>query len=301
MKKIEPPKKIKWPKRSTSSASVKAPKFATDLYADLRDRRLLPLVAVMLVAIIAVPFLLVGGDDTNKATAPVVAAAALPARTSFTVVPANSGLRDYHRRLGHRSATSPFSHPVAKRPSESAAATGNSEGGGSSSGGAPEMETSTPGPAPESSTGGESGDKTTTHVVIQKKVLGYEINARAGFLGSIHAQHGIEPNTRLPNRKNPVIVFVGLTDNKKGTLFLMTSSVTAYYGNAHCAVDKQSCQMVELKPGKSVTFAYGYGDARYKLTLRKIVPVVDTREAASTVTSPKGSDISTNGGATAGE
>ena len=37
---------------------VKTPKFLTDLVRDLRDRRLLPLVAVLVVAIVAVPIAL---------------------------------------------------------------------------------------------------------------------------------------------------------------------------------------------------------------------------------------------------
>ncbi len=53
-------------------------------------------------------------------------------------------------------------------------------------------------------------------------------------------------------------------------------------------VDKQACQLLELKPGNSATFAYGYGDSRYKLTLKKIVPVVATRQKAATVTASEG-------------
>ena len=41
---------------------LKVPDFLRDLYYDLRDRRLLPLVALVIVAIVAVPFLLGGGS-----------------------------------------------------------------------------------------------------------------------------------------------------------------------------------------------------------------------------------------------
>ena len=45
------------------------PPFLVDLYYDLRDRRLLPLLALVLVAIVAVPFLLGGGSvvKSNRA------------------------------------------------------------------------------------------------------------------------------------------------------------------------------------------------------------------------------------------
>lgn len=44
---------------------MKVPTFLSDLYWDLHDRRLLPLVALIVVAIVAVPFLL-GGTRENR-------------------------------------------------------------------------------------------------------------------------------------------------------------------------------------------------------------------------------------------
>jgi hypothetical protein len=307
MKKLELRKKLTMPKRPSVSTGVKAPKFATDLYADLRDRRLLPLVVVLVVAIAAIPFLL-GGDDGSRSQASLPASPAVtgtPARASFAVVPADPGLRAYRERFGHRPSQDPFSQPASASGSEGAA----SEGAGSSStagaagetieGGSTGAETTTVEVPPP---GGETeGGDTTTKVVVQKQVLGYEIDARAGFVGSVHAQQGIPPATRLPSRKNPVVVFVGLSKDKNHALFLMTSNVTAYYGKGQCAVDKQSCQLLELGPGKSATFAYGYGEARYKVFLQRIVPVVNTSEAATTTvtTTRDGGKDSANGGATA--
>ncbi|HEY2478128.1 MAG TPA: hypothetical protein VGI17_05310 [Solirubrobacterales bacterium] len=90
--------------------SIRVPSFVEDLYYDLKERRLLPLVALGIVAIIAVPFLLSGGSDKPEATAPVPrggTVTASDARGSLTVVRANPGLRDYRKRL-HRKAADPF-------------------------------------------------------------------------------------------------------------------------------------------------------------------------------------------------
>ena len=54
MKRIGP--ELKMPKLKGSDAKV--PPVLADLYYDLRDRRLLPLIALILVAIVAAPFLL---------------------------------------------------------------------------------------------------------------------------------------------------------------------------------------------------------------------------------------------------
>lgn len=90
--------------------NLRVPAFLEDLYYDLKDRRLLPLVALGIVAIIAVPFLLAGGSDKPEAHAPRVRgsiATASGADGSLTVVRSNPGLRDYRKRL-HRKPTDPF-------------------------------------------------------------------------------------------------------------------------------------------------------------------------------------------------
>ncbi|MET0559258.1 MAG: hypothetical protein ABW065_11375 [Solirubrobacterales bacterium] len=97
---------------------VKVPLFLEELYYDLRDRRLLPLVALVLVAIVAVPFLLSGGpSDSEEGAAPAPQAGASTApganAAQLTVVKAEPGLRDYRKRLRERSATDPFRQPAS--------------------------------------------------------------------------------------------------------------------------------------------------------------------------------------------
>jgi len=89
--------------------NLKVPAFLEDLYYDLKDRRLLPLVALAIVATVAVPFLLAGGSEEPAAKAAPQAggASASGARASLTVVRANPGLRDYRKRLRHREPTDP--------------------------------------------------------------------------------------------------------------------------------------------------------------------------------------------------
>ncbi|HVY96022.1 MAG TPA: hypothetical protein VHA54_03580 [Solirubrobacterales bacterium] len=103
-------KRLKGPELKLSG--LRAPDFLVDLYWDLRDRRLLPLVALGLVAIVAVPFLLSGGSDEE---APEAGAGALQATqeassggAELTVVKATPVLRDYRRRLRDRSPSDPF-------------------------------------------------------------------------------------------------------------------------------------------------------------------------------------------------
>jgi hypothetical protein len=118
--------------------------------------------------------------------------------------------------------------------------------------------------------GSPSGGRETSAPPV---VVGYTIDAEAGFLPHATEKTEIAPLTKLPNARHPVVVFMGLSQNHKRALFLMTGEVTAWYGG-HCALDKQACQLIEVGAGKGATFAYGYGDSRYKVRVKKIVPTL---------------------------
>jgi hypothetical protein len=109
VKRIGPELKLRKPDLS----KAKVPPVLADVYYDLRDRRLLPLIALVVVAIVAVPFLL--GDSSEGLPEPAPANTAIAAlkesagkTTELTVVEAQPGLRDYRRRLRGRTATNPF-------------------------------------------------------------------------------------------------------------------------------------------------------------------------------------------------
>jgi hypothetical protein len=331
--------KPKLSRPSLGGPDLRMPKLLTDLYADLRDRRLLPLVALLIVAIIAAPILLSGGGD--KEETPAITPANVEGETKdagLTVVPAEDGLRDYQRRLGHRGALNPFRQPPELETStgESSSSTSSNSGGESESESSPEQTSSSgsevvtktvggvttevpvssTNPSPqeqphhkssksessgsESTEGSESAEATpaeptpstpaepakpaepahtetaTSESPSQEPgpgvIVGYTIDAEAGFVPKTIEKTGIAPMTKLPNKKHPLVLFMGLSKDHKRALFLMTSNVTAYYGG-HCALDKQACQLVEVRPGKGVTFVAGYGESRYKLHVNRIVPV----------------------------
>lgn len=349
--------------RSETGPEVRVPKLLSDLYGDLRDRHLLPIVGILLVAMIAAPILLSGSgghEEEAPAIAPVSGVGGSSADGTFAVVPAGTSLRDYKKRLGHREALNPFrqSHHAAGQPhSETGSsnpasgsaldqpAPGHSEetsvgtptetaesvvtttvggvttevpgresrppaerghgdkeakephvqaeepkpvrpakpgrhgAGGAEGKGSPPATPSEPvQPAVPSkpaegngagSSGGSSSEvsKTPTPAVV----VGYTIDAEAGFVPHSTDKTEIAPMTKLPNAKHPVVVFMGLSPDHKRALFLMTGEVTAWYGG-HCALGKQACQLVEVGAGKGVTFAYGYGNSRYKVHVKQIVP-----------------------------
>jgi hypothetical protein len=142
---------------------LKVPAVLSDLYYDLRDRRLLPLIGLLAVAIVATPFLLGQGSE---ALAPPPTPAAIQAlkesegrpTASLTVVEANPGLRDYRRRLRNRTPLDPFREPPQPNLKGAQLGKGSSGKEGSSSSSASFNSTST---TTEKSTTKE-GSKTTT-------------------------------------------------------------------------------------------------------------------------------------------
>ena len=141
---------------------LKVPPFVGDLYYDLRERRLLPILVLAVVAIVAVPILLGGGseeEESGSASAGAIAGTSGTQASHFTVVESKPGLRDYRKRLARRSPTDPFKQRFTGQ--ELGNAELNPESGGGSVSMPVEGGSSTPteetiAPAPEES-GGDSG------------------------------------------------------------------------------------------------------------------------------------------------
>jgi uncharacterized membrane protein YgcG len=252
---------------------VHLPSFITDVYADLRDRRLLPLVALLIVAIAAVPFLLGGSSKEHGVTAVPNVAGNSVNTASLSVVPAGTELQEYKKRLDHRRTVNPFNpysatkHPTPAPKAKRAAAPVSEEPS--------EVGSATPG-----ETGGTGGTSSTTIVtkpVVKANItasVGVTAEVKAGFVGSELKPYELEPQTQLPQGKT-AIVYTGYS-KKGGALFLMTSAVSEFVGDGSCVLGGGSaCQVVEVKPKGSEVFRIGYGETRYKVIFLGFESVVE--------------------------
>lgn len=283
---------------------LKVPPFATDLYHDLRDRRLLPLIALVLVAIVAVPFLL-GGDSEEALPSPqgmgvieeLKAEAADPA--SLTVVEAKPGLRDYRKRLRGRSPTDPFQQrytgPVLKGADlpESKGKGGSGFGSESTTTSVTETTTETetetttgggaapgkPAPSPGEGKdkggdgGGEQPGATVYSFAIDVKIIKTTGEGDAKKTSEPMLRHRVLPTTSLPGAKTQVVTYMGLSPKTEKPTFLVSTEVTAMFGEGKCAAGTDICQLVELEPGFPQTFVYGEAGTRYKIKVLDVEPV----------------------------
>jgi hypothetical protein len=267
----------------------KVPTLVGDLFYDLRERRLLPLVGLVLVAIVAVPFLL--GDSEEAApptpeTSPI--AGASKTAEHLVVVESKPGLRDYHKRLADQTPTDPFEQRFT-----------GATGGQLSS----EVETSSAPPTTESPTtttttsgsepSSDSPSTDTGNTADPDLVLfSFAINVKITRSGGKDAAPGqdpepvvkkrILPQTALPGDKAPVVTYMGVSrkttdlDHPK-LLLLVSPEVKSVFGDAKCVSGSETCQMLEVEPGFPEVFVYGANEVHYTVNILKAGFVVTGR------------------------
>ena len=100
------------------------------LYQDLRRQRLLPVVAILIVAIVLVPMALgAGGEPTPPQTALAAGIAPL-VKSEPVVLPATPELRDFHKRLNEFAKKNPFHQPQPLKVAGSGSGSNSSDTSG---------------------------------------------------------------------------------------------------------------------------------------------------------------------------
>lgn len=275
---------IKFPSKLPA---LKVPKFLSDLYADLRDRHLLPFVAVLAIAIVAVPIALSESSTEEEAATPIapVGRASSSAGGGNDVVVARSvpGLRNYHQRLGHLSPSNPFKPKFTNSKPKSESSSSGEESSASSSSESSEGEVTV------TTEGGETS--TTTHHLFY---FTWEIDVRVVPVSSNGHPSEAEPSVRrglpeltpLPGRKTPALTFMQPSADEKGALMLVNSNVQGLFGEAVCVSGGDTCQLLELKKGLPETVVYGANERIFRIELLD-VKVVETDPPKATPGKPQ--------------
>lgn len=258
---------------------LKVPDFLLDLYYDLKDRHLLPLVALLLVAIVAVPIALSqSGSEEPEAGGAAETAVATPsavsAKSGVLVAKSAPGLRDYKRRLQRMEAEDPFVQQYRGKASESSSAApgGTSEAEPVSSGGS--TETYVPAPTSPTGTGGEptpgQGELTYFSYAIDVRVVPGGSQEGATSAGDAQVRRNLPELTMLPSRETPAVIYMGSTKDGKKALMMVSSNVEAIFGDAKCVLGSDSCQLLAMEPGVPETVIYGGEGRTFKIELLKV-------------------------------
>jgi hypothetical protein len=313
MKRLKIGPELKMPKlgrgkSKPGSSNLKVPPFAADVFYDLRERRLLPLVALVAVAILAVPFLL--GSSEEPVPPPTAAEGAEEAaelevtgQPTLTVVQAKPGLRDYRKRLRGRTPTNPFKQKYTGLPAgaelESTVETSPSglAGGESSevsvtdegdtvtvevdedggSGSAPSSPGTGAGSGPGRGATGPAPDDGT-------QFYAYRPDLRFGIAGSGQLKEYTDlPVASLLPKENPVMIFLGATEPGDRVVFDVSSEVVLVKGGGRCIGGRLSCGLLFIREGESVTLLTEVPGRTFQLAIDSIdfVPVDRPKPASS--------------------
>jgi hypothetical protein len=295
--------------------------FATDLWNDLREKRLWPVALLLLAGLFAVPVLFSkGAGEPPAASAPTASSAPeAPDPAEFeglASVELEESLPSEGSSLDTFDPSDPFRPPEkvlqrAERPASGATAAGptgdtataTTDGGSGASGvssgsdgssGVGGGTESKGGPGnDEGGAGGDGGGTTTTTTTTEYT---WVIDVTFTLNGRTRKLKGFERLDMLPSRASPLLLFLGVSSNAGNAVFLVDSRLETAGEEGKCRPSKAKCAFLYLGAGSAQVFTNGAG-ALYGLTIDRIRKVkVD--EAASASQLNKGAKASASLGAT---
>jgi hypothetical protein len=252
--------------------------FFLDLWHDLREKRLWPVAAGLLAALVAIPAVMLKPASQGTAQpVPVTPTAKVPTLPAVEVSNSpnqNSNLRTFKQRDPFKPLSalkSASSNPTAGSTSSSAkakSAGGSSPASTSSAGGS--APSSSPTPSSSSTTPSSSG--TSPSAGTNVKYYRYTADLSFGKAGALKTLKGQTDFTMLPDAKTAAVVFMGVTNDAKSALFFISDPAYTASGEGTCN-DKQDCRFVKLSlsaKNDQETFTSLDGSTVYKLKLLKL-------------------------------
>jgi hypothetical protein len=270
-----------------------------DVWHDLRAKRLWPVALVLLAGIVAVPLVLAKKAE-EPAVAPPAPAADAPEPQSGPAELAEVKLEDLGQGSGSSLSSfddpgNPFAPPpevlnkIRDQASGDAAPADSGSGGGAPApkiegdvnfniggGGAPGG-----GTAPDTGIGGtgggtgntgspgdtpappvDGGEKTTTVSYTYVADVTFRVNNRRREIKAL------EKLDILPDRANPLLIFLGVTEDAGNAVFLVDSTLKAA-GEGSCRPSNSECAFLYLGPGSEHEFTNEEGDS-YMLRVDEI-------------------------------
>jgi hypothetical protein len=251
--------------------------FLKSLKEDLSDRRLLPLVAVAVVALVAaIGFVALGGGSSSSAPPPPTATPLAPGARGISVTQsapstAVAETTDGAKAQRNGSARNPFSllpgtqvkvavatasgsSSATSKASASTGSTGTgSTGGGSTTG------TKTGSSTPKSSTP-STGSKPTTSTPTTTYSVAIEFGqlppAGSGITPQLTSYPSLTKPTPLPSHASKLIEFLGVSgvgqskggSGKEATFALAGEAIL--HGNGICRPSPAQCSVITLKAGQ---------------------------------------------------
>ena len=254
--------------------------FVKNLVADLVARKLWPVAAVLVIALVAIPVLLKGGSDE----APPMPAPANDEQTASVVSPAV----DAPRQGANPTGRNPFAQQDVSEGGGDTAVPGvtGSTGGGTGTfdggysggvditGGLGALEDADVIPV-----GGSDG----APLPKPKATESYRVDLRFGQDGRMSARNDVARLSPLPSAEDPFFVFMGVLADGETALFLVSSDAEAT-GDGTCKPTPENCERVEMQAGETEFFDVTTPDGavvQYQLDLVRLARVSSASAAVA--------------------
>ena len=219
--------------------------------SDLREQRLWPVLAVLLVAIVAVPVLLSKSSSPQPVAAlPPVAAGVGPNVPTVTVAAAPSAVAP------KGSSHDPFVQQ--KLPAAPATTTASTTSPGTAATSAPAASSVPVSTTSASKPASSTPVSTTTPTQVstpagsstQVTYFTYAVDLAFGSVGSTAPKYrNVERLSPFPSAKNPILVFLGVQSDRKTVVFLV-SSLAAPAGQGKCTPSARQCEFLSMTAGQ---------------------------------------------------
>ena len=281
--------------------------FLSDLLHDLREKRLWPVAAALLVALVAVPVLLAKPAPSDK-PAPATPLASEPAadaaKKTIPVELAEVAQGD-DSKLEAFDPKNPFK-PKVKQVNLSDQTAKALDEIASESAGAGDLAGSDGGNGTGTDGGTGGGTVPTTPVTPTEpgapKVAQYTYVLDVTFEhnGKRRVIKGMDKLSMLPSESNPALLFLGVTSGGDDAVFLVDSGLEAH-GEGNCSPGGKICATVSLGAGSEHFFTDAQGNS-YSLRvdqIRKVKVSAAVRKAARRAKSARSSVASTANAAAA--
>jgi hypothetical protein len=222
------------------------------VWQDLREKRMWPVAAGLLVALIAVPFVLVKPAKEVPPQANAADAAASAKRLQ-PIDAAKALLQPADESVSNGSALEAFLSKDPFKPIKDlrkaagvapATITSSGSSGSTASGGSPAGTPSSGGTTTQGGSGGgtSQGRGSPTKTVT---TYTYTIDLRFGPSGHEKAYKDVKQLTVLPDERTPLLVFLGVTTDRKKAVFLVDSKFDTS-GEGRCKPSTNECTFLYL-------------------------------------------------------
>ncbi|MFI5003651.1 MAG: hypothetical protein ACHQE6_01435 [Solirubrobacterales bacterium] len=259
------------------------------LKSDLLDRRLLPILVLLGLALAgAVAYAVLGGGGSSPrpvaatgsiapppTQGPALAVQEAAANPHAAVAETTDGVR-YQHKAGAHDPFIPLPSPVSK----TLAATTSNASSSKSSSSSPESNTGSSttssgggGTTPsQPSTPAPKKPKVVHKVVATVSVLFGLAPTTPGQLSQLTPYSAVKRLEPLPSTSNPLIIFEGVSSNRKSAIFTLTREAILK-GNAVCLPNASQCEAIKLASKQSEELSYLEPDGQtvaYELELESI-------------------------------